>query len=68
MAQTRNFERLYGELKAGAITRREFGQRAMALGMGAATVAFLCSEGAGFITGQCINVEGGVSVKATTYP
>ncbi|MEZ4624699.1 MAG: peptide ABC transporter substrate-binding protein [Thermomicrobiales bacterium] len=41
MAQTRNFERLYGELKAGAITRREFGQRAMALGMGAATVAFL---------------------------
>ena len=34
----------------------------------AATVAFLCSEGAGFITGQCINVEGGVSVKATTYP
>jgi len=34
----------------------------------AATVAFLCSDGAGFITGQCINVEGGVSVKATTYP
>ena len=34
----------------------------------AATVAFLCSDGAGFITGEIVNVDGGVSVKATTYP
>ena len=34
----------------------------------AATVAFLCSSGAGFMTGAAVNVDGGVSVKASTYP
>ena len=34
----------------------------------AATIAFLLSDGAAFITGECIAVDGGVQVKATTYP
>ena len=44
MAQGRHFERLYGALKAGEITRREFGLRAMAMGMSAATVAFVVNS------------------------
>jgi peptide/nickel transport system substrate-binding protein len=41
MAEGRHFERLYGALKEGKISRREFGARAMAMGMSAATVAFV---------------------------
>jgi peptide/nickel transport system substrate-binding protein len=41
MAAGRNFEKMYGELKAGKISRREFGFRAMAMGMSAAAVAFV---------------------------
>ncbi|MCC6703791.1 MAG: peptide ABC transporter substrate-binding protein, partial [Thermomicrobiales bacterium] len=41
MAEGRHFERLYGALKDGSISRREFGLRAMAMGMSAATVAFV---------------------------
>ena len=41
MTEGRHFERLYGALKAGTISRREFGYRAMAMGMSAATVAFV---------------------------
>jgi peptide/nickel transport system substrate-binding protein len=35
---------MYGELKAGTLSRREFGLRAMALGMSAATVAFVVNS------------------------
>ena len=41
MGETRFFERLYGSLKAGEITRREFTQRALGAGLSAATVAFV---------------------------
>ena len=41
MGETRFFERLYGSLKAGEITRREFTQRALGAGPSAATVAFV---------------------------
>lgn len=44
MANERNFERMYGEPKAGTLSRREFGLRAMALGMSAATVAFVVNS------------------------
>jgi len=30
--------------------------------------AFLCSDRSGFITGECIAVDGGSQVKASTYP
>jgi peptide/nickel transport system substrate-binding protein len=63
MAQTRRLEKLYGELKAGSITRREFGARAMALGVGAATVAFLVNalDFAG-VSAQTPEAEGGSSM------
>jgi len=44
MAEGRHFERLYGALKEGSISRREFGLRAMAMGMSAATVAFVVNS------------------------
>ena len=34
----------------------------------APAVTFLASDGAGFITGEAVAVDGGVQVKATTYP
>jgi peptide/nickel transport system substrate-binding protein len=66
MAEGRYFERLYGELKAGNITRREFGARAMALGMSAATVAFVINA-LDFKGGsaQTPEAEGGASMVGT---
>jgi len=34
----------------------------------AEVAAFLCSDRSGFITGECIAVDGGTQVKASTYP
>ena len=39
MAEGRRFERMYNALKAGEITRREFAQRALAMGMGGGVLA-----------------------------
>jgi len=34
----------------------------------AEVAAFLCSDRSGFVTGECIAVDGGTQVKASTYP
>jgi peptide/nickel transport system substrate-binding protein len=69
MAEGRHFEKLYGALKAGSITRREFGARAMAMGMSAATVAFIINaldmKG---VSAQTPEAEGGGGAMVGSRP
>ncbi|MEZ4624700.1 MAG: hypothetical protein R2843_07920 [Thermomicrobiales bacterium] len=63
MAEGRRFERMYNALKAGEITRREFAQRALAMGMGAATVAFVVNAlDFNGVSAQTPEAEGGSSM------
>ena len=63
MAEGRRFERMYNALKAGEITRREFAQRALAMGMGVATVAFVVNAlDFNGVSAQTPEAEGGSSM------
>ena len=66
-AMSGEYFRMYPEAEANALTMEPIGRIAAPEEI-AATVLFLCSDDASFMTGHCMAVDGGMLAQAGIYP